>query len=65
MYNEPRNLLYVDFAIQKEIQTVSLTSKSLTHGDACLVLRMQHNKIFLSTVHYCRSCYKSDCLLCK
>jgi len=65
MYNETRNLLYVDFAIQKEIHTVSLTSKSLTHGDACLVIRMQHNKMFLSTVHYCRSYHESDCLLCK
>jgi hypothetical protein len=51
MYNETRNLLYVDFAIQKGIKTVSLASKSLTYGDACLVIRMQHNKKFF-LVHY-------------
>jgi len=65
MYNETRYLLYIDFAIQKKIQTISLTSKSRTHVDTCLVIRMQHNKIYLSTIHYCRSCHESDCLLCK
>ena len=46
MHNETRSLLYVDFAVQKEIFKISLTFKGLKHVDACLVIRMSHNKYF-------------------
>jgi hypothetical protein len=65
MYNETRNLFYVDFAIQKEIfKNISDLKVPYTWRRLSGNINTAQS-ILLNRVYYSRSCHGSDCLLCK